>query len=147
MRFSAGDYDAAVCRVKVYTEHRLVGALRAKEGGDAVATCVHVRFSIRCTIFLLLTHFNFRQSVLPLPVPDRKDVLIGVIDGTERVSSILKVKDGHIHTCSDRKSLFQVFLGRFLTDLEKARQTRDRSKKPEPRTWSVLRLTESHTRT
>lgn len=35
----------------------------------------------------------------------------------------------------------------FLTDLEKARQTKARSKKPVPRTWRVLRLTESHTRT
>lgn len=108
---------------------------------------VHMQFSVKCIIFLFLTHFNFSQSVLSLPVPDRKDVVVGVIDGTERVSSILEVKDSHGHTCSDRKSLFWVFLGRFLTDLEKARQTRDRSKKPEPRTWSVLRLTESHTRT
>lgn len=33
MRFAAGDYDAAVCGVKVYTKHRLVGALKAKEDG------------------------------------------------------------------------------------------------------------------
>lgn len=39
MRFAAGHYDAAVCRVKVYTKHRLVGALKAKEDGDAEATC------------------------------------------------------------------------------------------------------------
>lgn len=40
-----------------------------------------------------------------------------------------------------------VLLRGFLTDLEKAKQTKARSKKPVPRTWSVLRLTESHTRT
>lgn len=39
MRFAAGHYDAAVCGVKVYTKHRLVGALKAKEGGDAEASC------------------------------------------------------------------------------------------------------------
>lgn len=61
---------------------------------------VHVQFSIKSIIFLFLTHFNFSQSVLSLPVPDRKDVVIGVIDGTERVSSILKVKDSHVQTGS-----------------------------------------------
>lgn len=44
MRFAAGDNDAAVCRVKVYTKHRLVGALKAKEGGEAVATCARAVF-------------------------------------------------------------------------------------------------------
>lgn len=108
------------------------------------------RYTCACRIlliFLFLTHFNFSQPVLSLPVPDRKDVVVGVIDGTQRVSSILKVKSSHIHTCSERKSHARLFLCCFLTDLEKARQTRARSKKPEPRTWRVLRLTESQTRT
>lgn len=104
----------------------------------------HVQFSVKCRIFPCLTHFNFSQLVFSLPVPDRKDVVVGVVHGTQRVSSILEVRHSRVHTCSHRKSLFWVLL---LTDLEKARQTRDRSKKPEPRTWSVLRLTESHTRT
>lgn len=146
MRFAAGDDDSAVCRVKVYTKHRLVGALKAKEGGEAVASCARAGFYQMHNISLL-THFHFGQSVLPLPVPDREDVLIGVIHGTERVSSILEGRDSRVDTRSGRKALFGVFPGRFHTDLEKARQTRDRSKKPEPRTWSVLRLTESHTRT
>lgn len=38
MRFAPGDDDAAVCRVEVHAKHRVVGALKAKEGGDAVAT-------------------------------------------------------------------------------------------------------------
>lgn len=44
MRFSAGDDDAAVCGVKVYTKHRLVGALKAEEGGDGVATGARAGF-------------------------------------------------------------------------------------------------------
>lgn len=44
MRFAAGDYDAAVSWVKVDTKYRLVGALKAKEGGDAEATCARAVF-------------------------------------------------------------------------------------------------------
>lgn len=105
-----------------------------------------------------LTHLDLSQSVLSLPVPDGKDVVVGVVYRTQRVSSILTYRKIHnaMSVCCqnsiketdsqkhDRNS-FKTLC--FLTDLEKARQTRARSKKPEPRTWSVLRLTESHTRT
>lgn len=103
MRLATCHYDAAVCRVEVHTKHRLVGALKQRKCCRYTCTC---RILL---IFLFLTHFNFSQSVLSLPVPDRKDVVVGVIHGTQRVSSILKVKSSHIHTCSEQRFLLGCF--------------------------------------
>lgn len=60
--------------------------IKQKNSSSADATCVRAGCYV---LSVCLTHLDLSQSVLSLPVPDRKDVVVGVIYSTQRVSSIL----------------------------------------------------------
>lgn len=97
-----------------------------------------------------ISYLDLSQSVFSLPVPNGEDVVVGVIYNTQCVSPVLTDRSRQIE--EPEKKVTKVFVTGanqviILTDLEKDKQTRARSKKPTPRTWRVLRLTESHTRT
>lgn len=68
-------------------------------------------------------------------------MIVGVVHGAEEGAAVLRGKKlGEARRSASGKN-------RPLTDLEKATQVTALSNTPMPSTWSVLRLTESQTRT
>lgn len=91
VRFSTGDDQVGVHGMKHSSQYRVIGALQRQEASRAHS------FSV-CNIAILLFtvkgsgYLDISQLLLLLPVPNRQDVIVGIVHSAEECAAVLTGK-------------------------------------------------------